>query len=411
MDKFLGKGGKIDLSLGAHFESNTEQYLVRRNDPELMLPRSSYTAARRSDHPVTGPLSDRLPSRRARNNSVERDIRWPVVHGCANPKTMTQCFSENVLLGDIGATNARFALLASGALGHVEWMEVLKFPRLSDALAEALSRLGRNPIARALFAVAGPVEGGRCRFTNCDWTVDGPALRDQFGFRSVTLINDFHATAASLPLLLADDLFSLGGGSAIVGAPRVVLGPGSGLGVACLMDDGTVVTSEGGHTTFPATCPREEAVLDNLRRSFGHISAERVLSGPGLENLYRSIALVDDREAPPRSAAEITSAALNGACDICAAAIDMFCAMLGVFAGNMALTFGARGGVYIAGGIAPRIVDRLARSQFRTRFEEKGRLKPYIEPIPTHVIIHPAASFLGLRRLSERASEHRAALR
>jgi glucokinase len=323
---------------------------------------------------------------------------------------MTRGFSENVLLGDIGATNARFALLASDTLGRIElgrieWMEVLRFPRLSDALVEVLSRLGRDPIARALFAVAGPVEGGCCRFTNCDWTVDGRALCDQFGFRSVTLVNDFHAAAVSLPLLRADDLFSLGGRSAIVGAPRAVLGPGSGLGVACLMEDGTVVTSEGGHTTLPATCAREDAILDNLRQTFGHVSAERVLSGPGLENLYRSIALVDGRQASPRNAAEITTAALNNTCGISIAAIDMFCAMLGVFAGNMALTFGARGGVYIAGGIVPRIADHLARSQFRQRFEEKGRLSPYLEPIPTHVIMHPAASFIGLRHLSERAPE------
>jgi glucokinase len=216
---------------------------------------------------------------------------------------MTRGPSENVLLADIGATNARFALLASDTLGHIERIEVLRFPRLSDAVAEVLCRLGRHSIARALFAVAGPVEGGRCRFTNCGWTVDDRALCDQFGFSSVTLVNDFHATAASLSLLRADDLFSLGGCSAINGAPRVVLGPGSGLGVACLMGDGTVVTSEGGHTTFPATCPREDAILDNMRQSFGHVSAERVLSGPGLENLYRSIAILDGREAAPRSAA------------------------------------------------------------------------------------------------------------
>jgi glucokinase len=325
--------------------------------------------------------------------------------GSANLTTMTRGFSENVLLGDIGATNARFALLAGGTLGRIEWMEVVRFPRLSDALVEVLSRLGRDPITRALFAVAGPVEGGRCRFTNCDWTVDGHALCDQFGFRSVTLVNDFHAAAVSLPLLTADDLFSLGGRSAIVGAPRAVLGPGSGLGVACLVEDGTVVTSEGGHTTLPATCAREDAILDNLRQTFGHVSAERVLSGPGLENLYRSIALVDGRQASPRNAAEITTAALNNTCGISIAAIDMFCAMLGVFAGNMALTFGARGGVYIAGGIVPRFADHLARSQFRKRFEEKGRLGPYLEPIPTHVIMHPAASFIGLRHLSERALE------
>ena len=209
-----------------------------------------------------------------------------------------------------------------------------------------------------------------------------------------------------MPRLKADDLFALGGWESVTGAPCAVIGPGSGLGVACLMGDGSVVASEGGHATFPATSRREDAVLACLRRSFGHVSAERVLSGPGLENLYQAIASIDGREAPSRTAAEITQAALQRTCAVSVSAIDMFCAMLGVFAGNAALTFGAKGGVYIAGGIAPRLLDFLARSQFRERFEEKGRFRPYLEPIPARVIIHPAATFFGLSSLIKRNPTH-----
>ena len=182
-----------------------------------------------------------------------------------------------------------------------------------------------------------------------------------------------------------------------------VLGPGSGLGVAGLVADGPrriVVASEGGHTTLPANSPREDAVIDHLRQRFGHVSAERALSGPGLENLYRAIATLDGIDAPLRNAAEITTAALQGICPTSRATLDMFCAMLGGFAGNVALTYDARGGVYIAGGIAPRILEYLAGSEFRRRFEQKGRFHAYLENIPSLVIVHSAATFLGLMALA-----------
>jgi glucokinase len=145
-----------------------------------------------------------------------------------------------------------------------------------------------------------------------------------------------------------------------------------------------------------ATSRREDVILDQLRHRFGHVSAERVLSGPGLENLYGAIAAVDEIDVPLRSASEITNAALQGICRTSRASLNMFCAMLGGFAGNVALTYGARGGVYIAGGIAPRILDYLINSEFRRRFEQKGRFCTYLEAIPSQVIIHPAATFLGL---------------
>jgi glucokinase len=318
----------------------------------------------------------------------------------------TTATAEVVLLGDIGATNARFALLADGALGPVTWIEVARYPQFGDAVrAVVQGPFGANSISDALLAVAGPVEGGRCAFTNCAWTIDHREVRDQFAFNTVRVINDFEATALSLPHLAGEDVRALGGGCAVPGAPMAVLGPGSGLGVACLVADGPrriVVPSEGGHATMPAASSREDAVLDHLRARFGHVSAERVLSGPGLENLYGAIAAVDGIDAPPRNAVEITNAALQAACPTSRAALDMFCAMLGGFAGNVALTYGARGGIYIAGGMAPRILDYLAGSAFRQRFEQKGRFAGYLEAVPTHVIVHSAAPFLGLKALAER---------
>jgi glucokinase len=318
---------------------------------------------------------------------------------------------EVALLGDIGATNARFALLTGGVLGPVKWVEVARYPQFADPVEEVLSaQFDRRIVTHALFAVAGPVQGGRCRLTNCTWIIDGSRLREQFEFESVRLINDFEATALSLPFLTKQDVRSLGGGRAVHGAPMVVLGPGSGLGVAGLVADGArriVVASEGGHATLFAASQREDSVLDCLRQRFGHVSGERALSGPGLENLHQAIAALDGVEAPVRSAAEITDAALRGTCPTSRAALDMFCAMLGGFAGNVALTYGARGGVYIAGGIAPRILDYLAASEFRKRFEQKGRLCAYLEAIPSQVIVHPAATFLGLTSLSKMSDSFR----
>jgi glucokinase len=187
-----------------------------------------------------------------------------------------------------------------------------------------------------------------------------------------------------------------------------VLGPGTGLGVACLVpgsQGSIVIASEGGHATMAATSQREDAIVDYLRRQFGHVSAERVISGSGLENLYRAVVALDGIDAPQRNAAEITKAALDGDCSIARTALDLFCAMLGTIAGNVALTFGARGGVYIAGGIAPRLTEFMARSQFRARFEHKGRFRTYLEAIPSSVIVHPAATFLGLRSIAKRGSD------
>jgi glucokinase len=313
--------------------------------------------------------------------------------------------TEIVLLGDIGATNARFATVTDGVLGPVEWIEVARYAQIGDAVADLLgSRFRGIPVSSALLAVAGPVEQERCNFTNCAWTIDGREMRNQFNFKTVRIINDFEATALSLPHLMKQDVRSLGGGRALSSAPMAVLGPGSGLGVACLVADGPrriVIASEGGHATLPATSRREDAVLDHLRQRFGHVSAERVLSGPGLENLYGAIAALDEIDVSSRSAAAITDAALEGTCSTSHQALDMFCAMLGGFAGNVALTYGARGGVYIAGGIAPRILEYLASSGFRQRFEQKGRFRKYLEAIPSHVIVHPAATFLGLKSLAE----------
>ncbi len=308
--------------------------------------------------------------------------------------------AKHVLLGDIGATNARFALASKDVLGQIRTFEVAKYPQFEDALTLFLDEVGL-PVTDAAIAVAGPVVQQHAKLTNQAWTIDAGELKTSFGL-AARIINDFRAVALSLPLLKSGDLVAIGGGKIEEGGPKAVLGPGTGLGVACLANssaDPVVVTSEGGHATLAGTCDREDRIIQYLREKFGHASAERAISGSGLENLYQAIAAIDGLTVGTQSAAEITNEALAGNCKIAHEALRTFCAFLGSFAGSLALTFGAKGGVYIAGGISPRILKFLRGSEFRSRFEAKGRFRSYLEAIPSYVIVHPAAAFLGLQSL------------
>jgi len=308
-----------------------------------------------------------------------------------------------VVLADIGGTNVRFALLVDGGMGPITHIEVRAHKDFADAFAAFMARQGGRAVRRAVLAVAGVVEGERCALTNNPWVVDAGELRTRFGLSDVRLVNDFEAIAWSLPHLAAGDLRPIGGGKPVVQAPMLVLGPGTGLGVAAYVptaDGGLVLRGEGGHGTLPSGSAREDAIIAHLRQRYGHVSAERVLSGPGLENLYSAIAALDSLNVPERSAAEITQAALGGQCAASVAALETFCAMLGDVAGNFALGFGAQGGVFMAGGILPRLGDHLPKTQFRARFEAKGRMRRYVEQIPVYLILRDDPAFVGLRRLA-----------
>jgi glucokinase len=213
---------------------------------------------------------------------------------------------EHRLLGDIGATNVRFALLSNGVLGPIKWFTVADFPRFTDAVNAFLDSYCRQvSVCEALLAVAGPVDNDRCVLTNSAWTIDASELCGAFSFVKVHILNDFEATALSLPLLTAADLYAVGGGEAVLGAPMAVLGPGTGLGVACFVpasQSSIVIASEGGHATMAATSDREDAIISYLRRQFSHVSAERVVSGSGLENLYRAVIAASPNAAPATSA-------------------------------------------------------------------------------------------------------------
>lgn len=312
--------------------------------------------------------------------------------------------SGSVVLADVGGTNVRFAVLSDGQLSPIHHMAVADHSQFGDALAAFMARRAdRDTIRHAIFGVAGVVESGLCALTNNPWIIDTKGLCARFNFIDVHLVNDFEAIAWSLPHLSSSDLRMMGGGAPKADAPKVVLGPGTGLGVAAYVpadQRGFVIRSEGGHVTMPSTSLREGAIIGKLRQRFGHVSAERVLSGPGLENLYRATASLDSLTVAERSAAEITQAAITGSCAVSRAALDMFCALLGVVAGNFALTFGAQGGVFVAGGIAAHIREYLPRSQFRSHFEAKGRMSGYVKAIPSYLILHDDPAFIGLQSLA-----------
>jgi glucokinase len=320
-----------------------------------------------------------------------------------------------ILLGDIGGTNARFALYEGESVGPIETLQVADYETVEAAIHDFVVRHpGRNPVQGAVLAGAGPVNDGRCRLTNSTWVIDAAELSMAFGWRRVRVINDFEAIAWSLPCLAPKDLFPIGAGRAAEGAPAAALGPGTGLGVAYVLPETggwRVIGTEGGHATLAGTSAKEDVVIARLRERFHRASAERALSGGGLVNLYEAIAAIDGKTPSKREAAEIAGAAIDGTCPISRQALDMFCAMLGSFAGNVALTVGARGGIFLSGGIVPRILDYLGQSEFRARFEAGGRLKAYLSAIPTSVITHPDPAFVGLEFLLEHVFTDRFQLR
>ncbi|MCB2101275.1 MAG: glucokinase [Rhodobacterales bacterium] len=305
------------------------------------------------------------------------------------------------LIADIGGTNARFALAgAGGAVDSPLVLDVTAHDTLADAVRAYLAQVKpARPPTRGAVAVASPVLGDQVTMTNHRWAFSIEDTRRDLGLENLQVINDFTAVALALPHLGPGDLAPVGGGQAAARSPLAVIGPGTGLGVSAVVPAGfgwAPLTTEGGHVTMAPATDREAAVLDALRHRFGHVSAERVCSGPGLVNLWTALGQVDgdpDGDAP--EPAGVTARAEAG--DARAAeAVDLMCAFLGTAAGNLCLTLGARGGLFVAGGIVPRLGDRFAASPFRRRFEEKGRFAGYLSAVPTQVITHPHPAFVGL---------------
>lgn len=298
------------------------------------------------------------------------------------------------LVADVGGTNARFGWQqqAGGEIVDVSTLPCADYASLSDAIVAYLAKVGRNTPPDCAIAIANPVTGDEVRMTNHHWAFSISALKAQCGFERLRVLNDFTALALALPHLPADELRKIGGGAPVAGTPIALIGPGTGLGVSGLVPDGRggwiALEGEGGHATLGGRTERETAVLRQIDALYGHASGERAVSGQGLIDVYEAMHKIDSPGAPvpAMSAAQIVHGALDERNAACLEAVDLFCAFLGTAAGNLALTLGARAGVYIGGGIVPRLGDTFAQSPFRSRFEAKGRFQAYLAAIPVYVI-------------------------
>ena len=311
------------------------------------------------------------------------------------------------LLADIGATHARFTLeTAPGVFRQTAVLRCDDYDGIVALLNAYLAEQKGERITHAAFAMANPVSGDLVRMTNRDWQFSTDEVRRTMGWSTLVIVNDFTALAMALPGLQAGDVLQVGGGKAQPHAVAGVLGAGTGLGVSGVIPtaDGFVTLgSEGGHVAFAPSDEREFAILQTAWREWPHVSNERILSGPGMELIYRALAERNGVQAPNRTAAEIVACALDDQDALCLEVLECFAGMLGGAAANLALTLGAFGGIFIGGGIVPRIAQWFAGSPFRARFEAKGRFTEYLAEIPTYVIMTPNPA---LRGVSTILSEH-----
>ncbi len=307
------------------------------------------------------------------------------------------------LIADIGGTHSRCALIDDkGRLIAAETYENHEFNGVAQVLEHYLSRRRlRDRPSEAALAIAGPVTGDEVAMTNLSWRISQQELRETLGLTRLLVINDFAAVARALPVLGPKDLHSIGGGQAVPREPLAVLGPGSGLGVAVLAPvegNWVVLPGEGGNVSVATATADESAVADTLRDASGYCAVESLVSGPGLARIHEFLSERAGQESPGLTPAAISAAAAKGD-RLAVEAQAMFFALLGGLAGDLALTVGARGGIYIAGGIVPRLLTAFEASEFRARFEGKGRYQPYLAAIPTHVITASVPALIGLRQV------------
>lgn len=304
------------------------------------------------------------------------------------------------LIADIGGTNSRCAITrCDGSQEHVRVFKNRNFSRLADLLKKYLDSVpADHRPSRGLLAIAAPIRGDDVQMVNIDWKYSVPELARELGMDDLQVVNDFEALALALPVLNQTQLEQLGGGEPQPGRPKVVLGPGTGFGVASLIPVGggyKAISGEGGHVTLAASNDDEARVIARVRNEYGHCSAERLISGPGLGYLHRLIHETDDHLAPERIT-ELADAGDQSASQT----LEMFFCLFATVAANVALTLGAFGGIYVGGGVIPRNAQRFMRSGFRERFETKGRYGDYLKTIPAFLIKAEQPALIGLATLA-----------
>ena len=312
-----------------------------------------------------------------------------------------------LLAGDVGGTNTRLGLFAAADPRplpiEIRTYATGDFPTLESMLATFLADAGVSPssIEAAAFGVAGPVVHGSAALTNAAWQVDARAVADSLRLPAIRLLNDLLAMAHAIPVLAAAERRTLQEGEANPHGNVALIAPGTGLGEALLVNTGGVLVpspSEGGHADFAARTTREVGLLAFLTEQFGRADYERVISGPGLVHLHRFVhrrpCAAVDRDAPD-AAARVSASALERRCPACVEALDLFVGVLGAEAGNMALRGVTTGGVFLGGGIPPKIIPALESRTFLDAFRAKGPMQGLVSAIPVHVIVHPDPGLLG----------------
>ncbi|MBL8512508.1 MAG: glucokinase [Betaproteobacteria bacterium] len=309
-----------------------------------------------------------------------------------------------LLVADIGGTHVRFGWAASAGTGldSVRAYRCADFASPIEAGKRFLCDVGMQSAARVAVAIATVVQSGPIKLTNSDWIFDAESFRQSVGAASIEVFNDFEAIALVLPYLAPSELAVIGKPNPDQGLPMAVLGPGTGLGVAGIVpirgqaEQWQTVCGEGGHVSIPCATPWQHAVIAAAQRELGHVSAEQLVSGIGLPALYRAVAGVNGQKTELLEASEIGARGASRSDPLCERTLDTFCGILGTLAANLALTLGARGGVFIGGGIVPQWGDFFAQSTFREHFENNGRYRDYLSSISTAVITAPYPGLMGL---------------
>ncbi len=304
------------------------------------------------------------------------------------------------LVGDIGGTHARFALVSPGSvqLQSMQAFRCAEFTGPGPAIAEYLRGAGPVTVSEACLAVAAPVTGKVITMTNNRWRFDTGQLAQHFGLQRFRLVNDYTAMALGVLHVPDSHLVPVGGGEPTHSRPILVLGPGTGLGISALVPAGEgwiPLATEGGHVDFAPVDDCEYEIARRLRASYGRVSVERLLCGEGIMNLYRALAGIAGREPVLETPEQVSAAAMAGGDELAADALGRFCDILGRVAGNGVLTLGSYGGVFLCGGILPAIREFFLTSSFRSAFENKGRMRPLLEATPVHLVLDGNAGLYG----------------
>lgn len=307
---------------------------------------------------------------------------------------------ELAVVGDIGGTNARFALVEPGSveLQEIDVLACSDYPGLDHAFQHYLAKKQPGPVQVASMAFACPVHEDLIQMTNNHWLFSKTAMQQTLGLRVFKCINDFTAMALGVPHLMDQQLVKIGGDVGNPHSPRLVIGPGTGLGVSGLVKTSTAwvpLATEGGHVDFAPVNELQIAVFKNLSKRYKRISVERLLCGEGLVNIYKALTNLHKAESKYGSPEGISRGALEEQDPTAIATLELFCQVFGQVCGNAALTIGALGGVYICGGIIPRFLDFFIQSEFRNRFEDKGRMQGYMETIPVYVVTEKFTGLMG----------------